>query len=93
MLAQYLNYLPTRMWDHVKDTRNAGYALNDGLMMPEMAAIGMGIRDPQGAVIAALSIAGLRSRLQLPRRTSLRDSLAREVAAIENAIVLRDKSG
>jgi DNA-binding IclR family transcriptional regulator len=93
VLAQHPNFAPALMWDHVHSTRAAGYSLNDGQMMPEMAAIGMGIRDPQGAVVAALSIAGLRSRLQPPRRATLRDSLAREVAEIENAIVLRDKSG
>lgn len=93
VLAQHANFSPARMWEHVHQTRANGHALNDGLMMPEMAAIGVGIQDPQGTVTAALSIAGLRSRLELPRRTSLLGQLLREVAETEHAILSRESAG
>ncbi len=90
VLAQHANFAPARIWEHIELTRANGYALNDGLMMPEMGAIGVAIRDPQGVATAALSIAGLRSRLQLPRRSSLLGQLIREAENAEKAILSRE---
>lgn len=85
-LAKHPNFAAPRMMEHVEITRQQGYALNDGQMLPEMAGIAVAIREPYGSVCGALSIAAIRSRLQPPRREQVLDLMRREVVLIEEQL-------
>jgi DNA-binding IclR family transcriptional regulator len=67
-------------------TRSSGYAFSEGLVLPEMAALAVGIRGAGGSVDAAISVAAIVSRMQEPRRTSLVQQMQREVYTIESTI-------
>ncbi|MFT3816750.1 MAG: IclR family transcriptional regulator [Rubrivivax sp.] len=67
----------------VAEARGRGYAINDGLMLPEMAAIGVPVRDLSGRAVASLSVATIRSRMQGERRISIAQRLLDEARALE----------
>ena len=69
--------------DMIANTRQLGYALNDERLIPGMSAVGVPIRRPNGQPFAALSVAAISSRLQLPRRDTIVASLKQEAAQIE----------
>lgn len=77
-----------RAW--IATTRENGYGFSEGLVLPEMSALAVGIKGSQGSVDAVISLAAITSRMQLPRRTSLADLLRREVDAIER--LMQDRS-
>jgi DNA-binding IclR family transcriptional regulator len=85
-LAQHRHFDPISLRHLVARTRKSGYALNDGLMLPEMAAVAMPIRQADGAVIAALSVAAIRSRVQDGRRETILKLLRKEATAVEVAL-------
>lgn len=82
-LGAYEAYRPERMAELLRATRENGYSVNQGQMLPEMSAIAMGVRSPLGEVTASVSVAAITSRLQQPRLSTVRDLLRREVAQIE----------
>jgi DNA-binding IclR family transcriptional regulator len=69
--------------DMISSARQAGYALNDERLIPGMSAVGMPIRRPNGQPFAAVSVAAISSRLQLPRRDNIAASLKQEAEQIE----------
>lgn len=73
----------------VRRTREQGYSLNDGLMLPEMAAVGHIVRDAASRPVAALSIATIKSRMEAGRRESIVALLAREARHLEHALGAR----
>ncbi|MBV7485328.1 IclR family transcriptional regulator [Bordetella sp. BOR01] len=83
------NYCPDALWQQVLQTRHQGYALNDGLMLPEMAGLAVVIREPGSQVCGALSIAAIRSRMQPPRREEVLALMQAEARNIEQR--LRDE--
>ncbi|HEX4786930.1 MAG TPA: IclR family transcriptional regulator [Actinospica sp.] len=64
-------------------TRERGYALNLGEHVAEIRAIGIAVRGPRGAPIAALTAAGPSSRWQSERLVTLLPRLRETAAAIE----------
>ena len=82
-LSVHPNYDPASVRNYIKRTRSDGYALNEGLMLPEMSAIAMGIRSPDGTVSASISVAAITSRMQAPRRESIVAQLRQEIQEIE----------
>ncbi|OFW42807.1 MAG: hypothetical protein A3J29_15410 [Acidobacteria bacterium RIFCSPLOWO2_12_FULL_67_14b] len=84
-LADQPNFTPAKLRMLVKRTREQGYALNEGLMLPEMAAVAKIVRDPLGRGIAALSIAAITSRMQPKRRETIVALLSKEARALELA--------
>lgn len=69
--------------DMIATARKLGYALNDERLIPGMSAVGVPIRRPSGQPFAALSVAAISSRLQLPRRDTIVASLKQEAEQIE----------
>jgi len=69
--------------DMIATARRLGYALNDERLIPGMSAVGVPIRRPSGQPFAALSVAAISSRLQLPRRDTIVASLKQEAEQIE----------
>jgi len=68
---------------YVAAARKNGLAFQEGLLMPEMSSLALGIRSTGGRIDAAISLAAINSRLQEPRRSSLANMLRQEVDAIE----------
>jgi len=85
-LEQHVHHSTDEVRRYCQQTRRDGYSTNDGIMMPEMAAVGMVVRDARGTVCAALSVAAIRSRIQPPRRTEVIQLLRAEVATIEKVL-------
>lgn len=52
-------------------TRRDGHSFNDGQIVNAMNAVGVPVLDVSGRVIAALSIAAIRERMDAPRRAEL----------------------
>jgi DNA-binding IclR family transcriptional regulator len=69
--------------DMIAIARKSGYSLNDERLIAGMSAVGVPIRRPNGQPFAALSVAAISSRLQLPRRDSIVASLKQEAEQIE----------
>jgi DNA-binding IclR family transcriptional regulator len=71
-----------RLRDVIDRSRHAGYAINEEDVLPGVAAIGVPIQPRTGQPYAAVSIAGITSRLAEPRRTELAQLLHKEARAL-----------
>lgn len=67
-------------------TRQHGYALNPGRIIPEMVGVGVPVLDDQGVVSAALSVAAIRSRLSGANLQRVVDILHREAQQLKEAL-------
>lgn len=67
-----------RLRKAMERSRELGYAFNDEDVLPGVTAIGAPILNPNGTCYAAISIAGITSRLQKPRRDEMATLLLRE---------------
>lgn len=87
-LASHPNFDTANLRALVRQTREQGFSLNNGLMLPEMVAIGVIVRDIAGRPAAALSIASITSRMQPERRESIVALMTRQARALEQALGL-----
>jgi DNA-binding IclR family transcriptional regulator len=62
----------------IKSSRELGYALNAEDVLTDITAIGVPIRQPNGACHVAMSLAGITSRLSGPRREEMAQMLRKE---------------
>lgn len=62
----------------VAESRRAGFALNDGRIVSAMMAIAVPVRDGTGRVLAAMSIAAIRERMEGARLAELVSALKKE---------------
>jgi DNA-binding IclR family transcriptional regulator len=85
-LAPHSNYDSASLRAMVRQTCEQGFSLNDGLMLPEMAAIGVIVRDVAGRPAASLSIASITSRMPAMRRESIVALMQRQALALEQAL-------
>lgn len=83
-LARYPAFSADALPALLARTREMGYAFNEGLMLPEMSALAMGIRGPDGRMDASISVASITSRMQAPRRDSVLALLRQEIEAVEH---------
>ncbi len=90
-LAPHPNYDAASLLTMVQQTREQGFSLNNGLMLPEMAALGVIVRDINGRPAAALSIASIASRMQAQRRESIVALMQRQARALEQALGMTPK--
>jgi DNA-binding IclR family transcriptional regulator len=67
----------------VAETRENGYAVNEGVIVPGMTAIAMAARDAWGRPIAAISCSAVSDRLLPERRPAVVALLRQEVARLE----------
>jgi DNA-binding IclR family transcriptional regulator len=87
-LASHPNFDAANLRSLVRQTREQGFSLNNGLMLPEMVAIGVIVRDIAGRAAGALSIASITSRMQPERRESIVALMTRQARALEQALGL-----
>jgi DNA-binding IclR family transcriptional regulator len=85
-LATYPNADAPKLYALVELTRRQGYAFFDGLVVPEMAAIGLPIMSRSGKVVAAMGVAAIRSRMQRERREQLLGYMKEAAAAIQGRL-------
>lgn len=71
-----------RLREVIARSREAGYAINEEDVLPGVAAIGAPILPRTGQPYAAVSIAGISSRLTGPRRDELAAMLHKETRAL-----------
>jgi DNA-binding IclR family transcriptional regulator len=74
------------MRDMIATARQLGYSVNDERLIRGMSAIGVPLRRPNGQPFAALSVAAISSRLQIPRRDSIAASLKQEAMLLEEEL-------
>ena len=67
----------------IEKTRQRGYSLNPGLIVPNSWGIGAVVRYPDGMPAGALSIAAIDSRMQEPRQKELGGLLIEEAGRVE----------
>lgn len=79
----YPRLLPDRLRQDVAATREKGFSLNPGLIVPNSWGVGVAVRFPDGRPAGALSIAAIDSRMGAQRQAELAGYLAEEVARIE----------
>lgn len=70
----------------VADSRRLGYALNEGRLIRGMSAVGVPVRAPDGAPVAALSVAAVSDRMAPERRNDIVAALTREAHTVESEL-------
>lgn len=91
--ANYPRYNRGVLLELVGQVRARGYAVNPGLVLPGSLGIGMAVRDANGAVAGALSIATVEGRLGPEREAELYKLLKREVDKLEASLRAETLSG
>lgn len=71
------------IYEMVETSRRCGYALNDGRVIPGMAAVGVPISTTDGYPIAAISVAAISTRFEPARRSNIVAWIREEVAKLE----------
>jgi DNA-binding IclR family transcriptional regulator len=82
-LEAYAGITIPKLYSLIETTRRQGYAFFDGLVVPEMAGMGVPIIGQGGRVIAAMGVAAIRDRMQGERRSNLLDWMKAEAKALE----------
>ena len=72
----------------VRDTRERGYCLQPGLVFEDSWAVGAVVYDANGAPVASISIAALRSRLGPARSAMLGNRLMQASRELTDALPL-----
>ncbi|HEX7114536.1 MAG TPA: IclR family transcriptional regulator [Steroidobacter sp.] len=67
----------------IETTRRNGYSFFDGLVVPEMSALGVPIIESGGRVIAAMGLAAIRDRMKAERRAQLVEWMKAEAKVLE----------
>ena len=82
----YPNLQPAVLREHVARTRLEGHALNPGLIFEDSWGLGVALRDPDGNLAGALSLAAVESRMKPARRAELVARLKSEATEIEKRL-------
>jgi DNA-binding IclR family transcriptional regulator len=85
-LKDYLAISPTALLEETRRARARGYAVNDGLVLRGMCAVGLPILNQQSQPIAALSVAAISERMASGRRADILKLLRAEALQIARAI-------
>lgn len=83
MLGHLSKFDPSRLHQLVAETRERGYALYEGAIVPGMSAAALPIHDGQRNVVASISIVALSDRLTRQRLPLIIDDMAQAVRLIE----------
>lgn len=86
LLADHANFTAEKLAGYISTARSKGYALNFGLMHPEMAAVGVPLRSDDGQWSAALSVATITSRMADDRLRFIVELLHREAEDLRTRV-------
>jgi DNA-binding IclR family transcriptional regulator len=67
----------------VSRCRRLGYGLSEKTVSPDTIGVGTTIRDPEGKVIASVSVAGIAKRMGLERREAIIRLINEEFATLD----------
>ncbi|BEQ16617.1 IclR family transcriptional regulator [Desulfoferula mesophila] len=81
--AQYKNSTPEDVWQLVEHFREHGYSLTGGVFIPEAVGLGRAVHDASGEVVAAVSVAAIKQRMDPERREMVAEIIKQEIEAIE----------
>jgi len=70
------------LWQMIRETRERGWCVLPGLLLPDSWAVAAIVRDPHGQPVAAITVAAIRSRLGPARRSAIGDRLLQASAEI-----------
>ncbi|WP_315755650.1 MULTISPECIES: IclR family transcriptional regulator [unclassified Bradyrhizobium] len=90
---QYPKFSSGLLLTLVQQTRKRGYAVNSGLLMTGSWGIGVPVRDGEGQVVGALSLAAVEQRLDSTRQRALVPSLQVEAKRLEELLSQSGASG
>ena len=62
-LSDYPRFSPSDLAALTVKTREQGYSFNEGRIVTAMCAVGVPVFDPRGRVVAAISVAAIRERM------------------------------
>jgi DNA-binding IclR family transcriptional regulator len=79
-LRDFQGFEPATLHKLVADTRQRGFALNEGRIVPGMNAVAVAVLDEAGEPLAALSLAAIRDRMEAGRIEQLAGLLRGEAA-------------
>jgi len=85
-LQDYAGFSPEELYKLVARTRETGYALNEGRIVPAMQGIAVPIFGRNGRPVAALSLAAIRDRMGPDRLPDLVKRLREEAKALEGVL-------
>lgn len=83
---RFPSYSPATIKRLVKDAREHGYAVNEGLVLAGSWGVGAAVLDPQGRPAAALSIGAIETRLRPPRQQEIGQLLLNEARELGAAL-------
>lgn len=83
---QYPKFSSRLLRSLIDQTRKRGYALNPGMLMQGSWGIGVPVRDGEGHVVGALSLAAVEQRLDDARQRILVPSLQAEAKRLEELL-------
>lgn len=84
--ADFPAYSPRSLLDQVAEVRETGFALNPGHIVAESFGLAVAVPEGGGPSRAALTVAGIESRILGKRRPQLEDLLHREARELESRI-------
>jgi DNA-binding IclR family transcriptional regulator len=88
-LAAYPQFTPAELRRLVAQTREAGYAFNDQMIIPGMSAVGVAVRAECGELLGALSIAAICSRMEQGRREEIVGMLHAEAQQLASRFAVK----
>ncbi|ALM50916.1 IclR family transcriptional regulator [Halomonas huangheensis] len=80
------NDLPDNLRARVEECRSLGYGINRGSVIKGSWGIGAAVRDSEGRLLGALTIAAIEDRMQPERQQELGPELVAEARALEKRI-------
>jgi DNA-binding IclR family transcriptional regulator len=70
----------------MRAARKTGYAISDGLVLPNVRGVGVALRDPRGVPIGSLGVASITERASDARIAEFATLLVREQVRIERTL-------
>ena len=70
------------LWQMIRETRERGWCVLPGLLLPDSWAVAAVVRDHHGQPVAAITVAAIRSRLAPARRAAIGERLLQASAEV-----------
>ena len=83
--ASYAGFTADDIRNWVQQTREFGYALNNGSLRPSVLAVGVPVLDAARRIVAAVSVAAIPERMPEDRRERIAEMIARHLSLVGDA--------
>jgi DNA-binding IclR family transcriptional regulator len=75
------------IWRLIRETRERGFCVQPGLVLPDSWAVGVVVYDPQHRPVASISVAAIRSRLGVARSSQVGNRLMQASEALSQLAI------